>query len=381
VAIVMKYPNATIESGEDVMKYDYDGKVIAVDSSLAKVSPEDIESKYSNVLSKQPKTAVIKDSQKLAKALKSKIGVPKGPVYWTGPTNDASKLGAADIWYKSKTGEEPISLKFGKGQLKNLGLENIGNILLKGVLKDNENLVDKVVEPEYMKYWDSMTRDWLDLIYSITEDDEMKSIIGKYLKLNWDGYQAQRFNEMELEGVMRYFGIEKMKKTEERSMRYLCRKTYENKYSTKGSPWTKITKEAFNEIFGKYFEDNEDKINKNLKDFFQAQMSISDNEMWYGADGGKKVLYVPSKEKFESISNKLLQYSFKSESTPSGYTITLFVTRKGAKKSLAIITVIVEIRWSKGQMNGKPVSSSKMFLKIKEDEWNQVFTEKAMFIK
>ena len=45
------------------------------------------------------------------------------------------------------------------------------------------------------------------------------------------------------------------------------------------------------------------------------------------------------------------------------------------------MVVDVRIRWKAGQMNGKPTSSSMMHFKIKEDEWNQVFSEKAMFIK
>jgi hypothetical protein len=45
------------------------------------------------------------------------------------------------------------------------------------------------------------------------------------------------------------------------------------------------------------------------------------------------------------------------------------------------MTIDVEIRWTQGQMNGKPTSTSKMKLHVDPDEWNSVFSEKAMFIK
>ncbi len=102
-------------------------------------------------------------------------------------------------------------------------------------------------------------------------------------------------------------------------------------------------------------------------------MSVGDTEMWYAADGGKKILFIPSESSLESISNQLLKFKFSSKASTDGYVIELTVSENATGKVVGIITIDVSVRWKSGQMTGKPSSSSKMKLLIEPKEWNEIF--------
>ena len=129
---------ASIKKGADVKRF-FDDKIIeAVDSKLTAILPTDKEKWYrfiddtvdidGNLTSKSAGADFWKennlqkradDAISLARIIREnldpRVGTPKKPILWTGPTNDASEYGASDIAYN----EQGISLKFGKGQFKN----------------------------------------------------------------------------------------------------------------------------------------------------------------------------------------------------------------------------------------------------------------------
>ena len=98
------------------------------------------------------------DAIAVAKAIKARIGNPTGPVYWTGPTNDSTDFGAADIAYNG----QGISLKFGEGQFKNLTVNQFARAAL-GAGKETELLTE--LHNDVPEKWDDMTSVWLDLIW------------------------------------------------------------------------------------------------------------------------------------------------------------------------------------------------------------------------
>lgn len=384
-AVFLKDKSASIESGADILPYFEKGLVVGVNPGLAKVPVSDMLKRFGKQFSdnSKAKPAIIKDAKKIADNILRVVGKPKGAVWWTGPTNDASRLGAADIFFMSGSEEVPISLKYGTGQLKNLGLKNIGDILLKGVLKKGQDLTKVLDDEEYKQYWDGMTKGWMKFLYdtSISQDDEaFENIIGKHLNIDWNGYLKYKFSPEETEyaelALYALTGKEMALKGPKASLRYVCRKYYEQ-FGSKGNVgWTKIKEHWFGKLFGSFFKDKEELINKNLKEIFRAQMSAGETPMWYAAQGGKKIMFIPSAKKLESVSNKLLSFSYNDVSVPTGYRISLEIKRKAGGKLIALITIDINIRWKDGQMNGKPTSASDMKLHIKDEEWNKIFNPK-----
>jgi hypothetical protein len=401
-------PSATINHGTDVAKWLTSGKVIPVNASLGKLTIDDLykNANYKRFLTNpiSSKIAnVLKDAQKVAKALKERIGRPS-KVYWTGPTNDKSKFGAADIVSLKGNQEFPVSLKFGPGQLKNLGWEKMGNILLKGILKPGEDLINKVFTEEYKVNWDELTKEWMKLWYDRTKkltealkpgftklkrkpgfvvqkkgrrttqttqtdnipNKNVNDLISPYLNLDFNGYQKQQFNDQEIEVAKKYVSVKKSKK-----IRDLLRDLYKQEKTI--PKWLSIKSRVFKEIFDSFFSDRVDLIEKNLKEYFKTQMSAGDTGMWYASNSGKKILYIPDAEKFSSISNDLLDYKYSAESKPDSYNIRLTVTKKGGGKPISLITILNKIRWKDGQMNGKPSAVSSIVGKLDPDEWNKVF--------
>jgi len=382
-AIFIKDNNAKIETGQDIIPYFENGDIIAVNSSLTKVDMDILLKKYKKQFNSTGKSNIIADAKKLAQGIVKTIGKPKGAVWWTGPTNDGSRLGAADIFYVSKKGEEtPISLKFGAGQLKNMGLKNIGDTLLKGVLKPGQDLIKILDNDEYKQYWDGMTNDWMKFLFTLSAEnnDGFSEILGKYLNINWEGYLKLKLNDEEIliaeESLSNILNKKVDIKSKNATLRYIVKKYYEQFGSKGDKEWTQVKMNWFEKLFGSFFDKQEEKINNNLKNVFKVQMSAGEIPMWYAAQGGKKIMYIPSAKNLESISNKLLSFSYKKENTPSGHRIILEVNTKSGSKAVALMKININIRWKDGQMNGKPSSASEMKLFIKDEEWNKIFSPK-----
>ena len=133
---------ATIKKGADVKRFFDDKTIEAVNAGLSVIPPENLKQfKFmddtvdvdGNLTSKSATEEFwIKnnlgtradDAISLARIIREnldpRVGTPKKPILWTGPTNDGSDYGASDIAYN----EQGISLKFGKGQFKNLSLSS-----------------------------------------------------------------------------------------------------------------------------------------------------------------------------------------------------------------------------------------------------------------
>lgn len=359
-------PNAKLNTGNDILEYFASGKVKAMNPSLSALSVDDLmKSPYAKYLTHEPIPTgagkIMSDARNIAVKMIKITGKPQVS-WWTGPTNDATRLGAADIVLLSKGQEYPISLKYGAGQLKNLGLKEIGNVLFKGVLKPGQNLINVLDDDEYAKYWDGMTQDWLRFLF----ENGLKPL-GKYLNYTWNSYlKAKVVDDIEAESFDNY-GI----KSSKGFIKDYCKDYYSEISDVK--PWLKAKEYWFDKIFGGFFENSKDTVNNNLKAFFMAQLSVGDTEMWYAANGGKKILYIPSAQAMSSISNELLQFNFSSKPTTDGYLIELKVTENATGKVVGIITIDVSVRWKNGQMMGKPNSSSKMKLHIKPEQWNEIF--------
>ena len=123
---------ATIEKGADVKRFFDDGTIEAVNAGLSAIPPENLKQFRfmddtvdvdGNLTSKSAgEDFWIKnklgeranDAVSLARIIREnldpRVGTPKKPILWTGPTNDGSDYGASDIAYN----EQGISLKFGK---------------------------------------------------------------------------------------------------------------------------------------------------------------------------------------------------------------------------------------------------------------------------
>ena len=357
--------NAKLNTGLDFLKYFESKKVAAMNPSLQPMSVEDlINSPYGKYLTEEPIPAsagvIMGDAKKIAGNLVKIIAKPR-TVWWTGPTNDATRLGAADIVLLDGKGEHPVSLKYGAGQLKNIGLKEIGRILFKGVLK-GQDLIKVLDGDEYSKYWDGMTNDWLNFLY-----DNGLSSLDKYLRYDWDSFQAAKvIDEFEVERF-----AEDGVTTKDKFIKNYCKFFYAGIKNT--SKWLKSKEFWFDKIFSGFFVNHKDTINGNLKEFFKVQLSAGDTEMWYAASGGKKILYIPSAAALDSISNELLKFEMTSKAIPAGYLIELMVRENATGKTVGIIEIDVEVRWKGGQMMGKPNSASKMTLHIKPEQWNEIF--------
>ena len=128
----------SIEKGADIKQYFLNGTISAREGSGATKEAnienlpqfrfmDDTKDVDGNLISEQATKEFFdagkmgerkSDAIKVAAAIVKRIGAPTSTVFWTGPTNDSSDYGAADIAYN----EQGISLKYGKGQFGSLSI-------------------------------------------------------------------------------------------------------------------------------------------------------------------------------------------------------------------------------------------------------------------
>ena len=356
--------NSSFKDGEEVGKFFKNGTIKAVNASLGTEPPKG--QKWERFLQKDsiPKPALVSDAKNLSTRIKKELGKGKN-MMWTGPTNDGSKFGAADIAGKfSGYGEVGISLKAGVGQLKNLTLGTFTKILGLKELKGAEFL------KKYNKNFNSMTKDWMKLIDGLfgrlTKDSDAKKIFKRHSKSTWDAYQKEILTEEELDILTDAVGLPKMKyAAKTKKFKYFCRKIQEKNHP-QWKEWQVKRGKHFNDIFSEMFAKEENNIRQNLSTLFKRQLSVGKTSLFYAAKGGKTFWFIPSEKLYdkEMGPDKFIA-DYELQESQAGYKFLLDV---GTQELGGIGTIIVEIRFAKGQMDGAPdVKSS---YKLMTSDWS-----------
>jgi len=349
-----------IKTGEDVKKYFDNGTIIAVNSRLQKLDVMSLkQARFLSSMSK-PNAKLKTDAVNIAKQLRmpSRLGVPRGVVMWTGPTNDASDYGAADIAYNDKG----ISLKYGKGQLKNLTVGSFG----RSVLGIKESILNVLLR-DYKDNWNQMTTDWLSFIKDSiplekgkVEFESLSNKIG-----SWENYQKARLSNEEQDFFdKKDNGYVKTHK-KGREFRYLARKYYE---TLKPQNWEELRNKSMGQIFGGFIDSKDQVIRKNLANLFKTQISVSENDLWYAASAGRDIKLIPGEEKFKrGIEN--VRFDYVSEMKGMGYTFTLLAHT--VDKDIEVMKIDITFRFKHGQMYGNPETTSTY--KMMVDDYTDIF--------
>jgi len=420
---------AAIKSGADIRQYFTDGTIVAkgpgagegtditditghpffkfVDDSTIPVAVGEPASTELN--SKEASEDYFKSSKMgkrkddaiaVAKAIVKRIGAPdKKPVYWTGPTNDSTDYGAADIAYNG----QGISLKFGAGQFKNLTVNQFARAAL-GAGSELKLLTE--LHKSVPEKWDKMTGMWMTLIEDTLNSKHWKGSDEKgntghkaraaFAKLargvrGWDSYQklkvggadAKIFNRLLFKGKKAELKANRkespkhpfdIKRADE--FRYICRKIYEDKGVSAAirNAWRDVRNDQFTNIFGTYFSNEDETIKENLHTVFEKQISVGEKPMIYAAKAGTDIKRVPSKAEFENAIQNI-DFTYEGKTTGSGYTFILNATQRGSVSvPIKIMEITIFFRWkSAGQMYGNPDTSSKSQMFI--TDYTLVFPE------
>ena len=361
--IFVANPGAKIATGEDVLGYFKNGTIKAVNSSLGVVAIESLsQARYLNAKT-FPKPSIISDAKSLASKIRSKFGTAS-IVWWTGPTNDASKFGAADIVVDKKYG---ISLKYGAGQLKNLTV----NTFAQTVLGSNPNVnVMKDIMKTYSGEFDKMTTDWVALFVNEVKLTKNKLAIKLAKSIasstsTWDSYQKKKLKLTEIELLVNALKITSLNvgKTEKQGVRYLIKKLFEIK---KWPQWQKTRNTYFNTIFGGYFRSIEDNISNGLGKLFKKQLSVQENDLYYAAKGGKDFKYIPGEKAFDKLTSRL-QFTYQYNPSGSGYEFVLNILNEAGKP---LGSISIKFRWKDGQMNGTIITTSDAKWVVKD--WSEI---------
>ena len=348
--IVVAGGKGPFNTGADVKKHFDNGTIKAVKGSGA--SPVNMK--------KLPQARFLEKNSIPKKSIISKLGRGKN-VLWTGPTNDASRFGAGDIGATfSGYGEVGVSLKAGKGQLKNLTVNTFFKAL--GLPNVNSNYFLTT----YKKHWDAMCSDWVVLVEKSFESqlkgdnkDEARSIFSKHAKKNWDEYQKENLTKEELEVLNKALG-KQIKKTK---FRDFCRKLYEY-----GDEWNSVRDKHFDNIFSEFSDKYDHQIRVGLHDLFKRQLSVGDTSIFYAAKGGKTFWFIPSETLYnKTMSPEQFIADYETKGSGSGYDFYLDV---GTQSVGAVGTIKVIFRWKQGQMVGFPDTTSDYQLVTKD--WSAI---------
>jgi len=326
------------------------------------------------------------DAIKVAVAIVKRIGAPTSTVFWTGPTNDLSDYGAADIAYN----EQGISLKYGKGQFKNLTVDSFART----ALGSPEGSLLKELHKKVPEKWDYLCYDWMSLIgesmthWKTGRDNESIQIKNKALKEfnnikdrlgpDWDMYQEKKvddnivqvFHDLLYNPKQRsVYDKNDKKKSRTKQFRYICRKIYDQGPADIRKKWKLRRNVLFTDIFGEYFKKQDETVKKNLKTVFEKQISVGEKAIIYAAKGGSVIQRIPSKAEFDKNVDGI-DFSYEGKTTGAGYTFIL--KAETAKESKKIMEISIFFRWkSAGQMMGNPDTSSdsKMFI----NDYSEIF--------
>jgi len=356
-------PSAKIETGEDVLAYFKNGTIKAVNAGLSAVDIEGLpQARYLNK-DTIPKAKIISDAKSVASKLRTKFGQAK-LVWWTGPTNDGSKFGAADIVIDKKYG---VSLKYGAGQLKNLTV----NSFAQTVLGSNPDVnIMKEIMKTYSSNFDVMTKDWMALFVKEVGHSKNKDAIKLAKKMQssastWTTYQKQKLTIAEIELLVSAANIKGLNiaKTQKKGLRYLVKKLFELR---KWPEWQKQRNVHFNKIFGGFFAGVEPDIKNGLGRLFKKQLSVQEYDLYYAAKGGSDFKYIPGDKAFDDLT-KDLKFSYVYKPYGGGYEFILNILNSSGKE---LGSISIKFRWKDGQMNGTIITSSDAKWLVKD--WSEI---------
>ena len=345
---------ANVNNGDDMKKYMGKKVKAGVPGTEIKDYPE---KKYMENSTHSKFDSLKKDGINLAKEINKKLGTISGPVWWSGPTNDSSDYGAADIVAKfNKYGDNVgVSLKYEKGQLKNLTVTTLGKAL------NLKNFNTDYIMKKYKKEFDGMTKDWLFLIFKefkkqvnankkLKAKEKTKAIKTftsiRRLSNTWDKYQKSNLTKDQLDLLLTAVD---MKKFTNKKFRYFCRKFQQLKIAAQWTAWSKKRNKRWDNIYGAAFKENDADIEKGLITLFQRQLSMGEKDMFYAANGGKTFWFIPSEKRFEDLVGDI-HLDWATENTGSGYEFILTVYSAVTSKKIATINVVT--RYTNGQMDG-----------------------------
>jgi hypothetical protein len=368
IAAVKGVSAGDFQTGADVKKYFDDNTIQCVDAGLSTFSIRQM--KQVRFLDSEviPNPKIVSDAIKSGNAIKSIVG-KYSKVYWAGPTNDGSDFGAADIILSKGSAKDGVgvSLKYGKGQLKNL----TANQFFQAVIgKSDTNFMHTIYDLNNDGF-NKMTSYFAELmdkkIKELTNDRKTLSAWKKMYSgvKNWDGYQKRKIDKKSAELFAQMHEKIDVKKC--KNVQYLGRKLAE--IGLDG--WKEAKQQYFDIFFGEFIKQYEDIMVSNLTGLFKRQLSVTKKDLWYSASGGSDLKLIPGSENFDKIAPSL-DITQSHKSTGSGYMFILTVVKD--KKELGNIKVT--IRWKKGQMAGYPDTTSASKWNIDNKEWAKIFSGK-----
>tara|TARA_B100001750_G_scaffold94997_1_gene74923 strand:+ start:178 stop:1545 length:1368 start_codon:yes stop_codon:yes gene_type:complete len=417
---------ASVKKGADILPFFTNKSIVAKDSGLNDITPSPSEKWYkfiddtvvqtppgedpsTEIQSKEASEEYWKDNSidarkrdaiNVANAIVKRIGKPNGTVYWTGPTNDATHFGAADIAYN----EQGISLKFGEGQFKNLTVNQFARAAL-GTGKEVELLTE--LHTNVPEKWDNMTFSWLSLLdkslmawdvskfrtktgskrtraEALSRAKELFKGWKPQTQTDWGSYQKLRVKDSDVQVFHDLLYVpgkksvydkddKKGERNRVKQFRYICRKLYDQGPAHIRKTWKTQRNDLFTSIFGEYFKKKDAIIKDNLHVVFERQISVGEKPMIYAAEGGKSIKRVPSKAEFDNAI-QTISFSYEGKTTGAGYTFILLAQQDPADPKEKIMEITIYFRWKAGgQMVGNPDTSSESEMYIKD--YTEVFKE------
>ena len=357
------------KTGEDVGKFFKNGTIVAAKGSGAKPVKNLKDKAYVDPRgvsffdkSKNINPGVVSDAIALGNSIVKNLGKARKPVLWTGPTNDKSIYGAGDIGGKfTGYGDVGVSLKKGKGQLKNLTVNTFFQAL--GL----PNVNSKYFLDSYREHWDAMCKDWVNLVEKTfngkikgDKKQEAKKIFSKHKKETWDGFQKETITKDELEVLNTALGMN-IKKTK---FRDFCRKIYEDY----GMEWNSLRDKHFDNIFKEFSDEYDDDIRKGLHNLFKRQLSVGKTSLFYAAKAGKVFWFIPSEKLYDkTLPEGEFIADYETRGSGSGYSFILHI---GTQETGVVGSITIMFRWKQGQMNGFPDTTSDY--KLNKADWSDL---------
>ena len=161
-------------------------------------------------------------------------------------------------------------------------------------------------------------------------------------------------------------GLPKMKYVAKtKKFKYFCRKIQEKNHP-QWKEWQQKRGKHFNDIFSDMFSKEENNIRQNLSILFKKQLSVGDTSLFYAAKGGKTFWFIPSEKLYDrEMGPDEFIADYELQESKAGYKVFLDV---GTQTAGGIGTIIIEIRFAMGQMDGTPdVKSS---YKLVSKDWS-----------